>query len=146
MQTTFDAIFNNSITLSKYKFTSLKITHCYFVTLSNSFTLSPVCKVKAFVLSAGVLAFSWSVWDRKQEVVLADTQTVYKPHKYNCSTYKPAHTYKHKQMLPGSLFRGCRRMLRAWWDSRGEEGRERDTPSMIRMCCMPSVTGRGGTA
>lgn len=61
MQTTFDAIFNNSITLSKYKFTSLKITHCYFVTLSNSFTLSPVCKVKAFVLSAGALAISWSV-------------------------------------------------------------------------------------
>lgn len=56
-----------------------------------------MCKVKAFVLSAGVLAFSWSVWDGKQEVVLADTQTVHKPHKYNCSTYKPAHTYKHKQ-------------------------------------------------
>lgn len=70
------------------KFTTLKITHCYFVTLSNSFTLSPVCKVKAFVLPAGVLAFSWSVRDGKQEVVLADTQTVHKPHTYNFNTHK----------------------------------------------------------
>lgn len=48
--------------------------------------------------------------------------------------------------LPVSFLTGCSRTLMAWWVSSGEEGSERDTPSMMRMCCMPSVMESGGTA
>lgn len=49
------------------------------------------------------------------------------------------------ESLPVSFLTGCSRTLMVWWVSSGEEGSERDTPSMMRMCCMPSVMEREGT-
>lgn len=37
-------------------------------------------------------------------------------------------------------------MLMVWWVSSGEEGSERDMPSIMRICCIPSVMENGGTA